>query len=234
MSIFVVAPNSFSKSLKTSGSSYSAQWKKFSRSSISPPAEGVPPPPGLRRVLAAGREQHAAREHRHGRPCEEVPSRDPLRGRPRGEDPRLPTHLPLVPPIRRFRSRPGPRGPPPPVARRTRGPGRAPTCTRRPRPPRASVPSAGKPAEDLLLPLREDHELDHVAEVRDAGQRSGDRVHRVLRLLLPELHRLRPDRGQGGPAVDRVRRLVRRADRPSICSTTAFSGLFPRRSSAAR
>ena len=46
MSIFVVTPNSFSKSLKTSGSSYSAQWKKLSLSSISPPAEGLPPPPG--------------------------------------------------------------------------------------------------------------------------------------------------------------------------------------------
>src|SRR4029453_8214546 len=46
MSIFVVTPNSFSKSLKTSGSSYSAQWKKFSLSSTSPPPEGLAPPPG--------------------------------------------------------------------------------------------------------------------------------------------------------------------------------------------
>src|SRR5688572_6439882 len=213
MSIFVVAPNSFSKSLKTAGSSYSAQWKKFSRSSTSPPAEGLPPPPpgsGVSSPQAASRtplENIATAEP--ARKCRRVirstvardartftPSNSSVircllsvgsgRGRVREDHRRLlrVEHVDQV----------GlPRAPDVPAHLELR------------------CPRPWEPAEDLLLPLREDHELDHVAEVRDAGQRPGDRVHRIPRLLLHELHRLRPDRGQGGPAVDRVRRLVRRA-----------------------
>ncbi len=208
-----------SKSLNTSGSSYSAQWKKFSWSSISPPAAGTAVAARRRRVSSPQAASSTlpentataepamkcrrvircavARDARIFTPSNSSAIRVPLsssfcsgRGRIRQDHRRLSgvehVHELLVPPA-------------PDVAahlqlRRSRswaagrGSPSAPgvTTTNWITSPRCEMPAS-------------------VPRTEFTGSCGCSSV---------ELHRLRPDRGQGGPAVDRIRRL---------CSTSGSS-----------
>src|SRR6266480_6194050 len=231
VSIEVVGPSSWVNLLKSFGSSYAAQWRKFSLFSrtgdpadVDPPAAGEAPPLLLphadskmppETAATTDPPMNARRLMRWAAPTEArifKPSSDSL------ISPSCFSWRPHALSDDRGRF----------VARRIgehdlgllrpehMGVIRLPRAPHSPTDVQMRSVRAREPGDDLLATGCEHDELDHVAEMRAARQFARDRVPSIRRLPGGHPHGLRPDGGERSVPVHGADRLERRTEGPSI------------------